>query len=269
MADENANSGLGNRVDGQQLARAKALYMEGIAEGRPTEAVEAYTGDRYTQHSTGVKDGREGFIEFFTDFVERNPKRQIEIVRGWEDGRYVFLHAYQSLNDGEHEYVTTDFFDTDDDGKIIEHWDVISEFKGPNPSGRTQVDGATEITDLDRTEENKAVVKAMLENCLFPGARSDRIEEYFAEDYLQHNPNVGDGLAIVKQLAQGENRQLTYDEIMLLVGSGNFVAVLCKANWEGNPLAQVDILRLEDGKIVEHWDNVEPVPDNNVNSGKF
>ncbi|MGI9611998.1 MAG: nuclear transport factor 2 family protein [Acidimicrobiales bacterium] len=269
MADPKANAGLGNRTDGRQLARARALYVEGIAQGRPKEAVEAYTGDRYIQHSTGVKDGREGFIEFFADFVDRNPERHIEIVRGWEDGRYVFLHAYQSLNGGEYEYVTTDFFDTDNDGKIIEHWDVIGQFTGANPSGRTQVDGATDITDLDRTEENKAIVRAMLKHCLFPGARPERIEDYFAEDYLQHNPNVGDGLDVVRQLAQGQNRQLTYDEIVLTVGRGNFVATLCKANWEGKPLAQVDIVRLDDGKIIEHWDNVEPVPATNVNSGKF
>ena len=253
-----------------KLENARKLYLEGIKEGN-LDVIKTYTGDRFTQHSTGVKDGRDGFIEFVTNFVKRNPKRHIEIVRAWEDGRYVFLHSYQSLNDGEYEYVTTDFFDTDDEGRIIEHWNVIGEFKGPNPSGRTQVDGATEIADLDRTEANKAIVKAMLENCLFPGARPGRIEDYFAEDYLQHNPSVGDGLAIVRKLAQAENRQLTYEEIVLLVGRGNFVAVLCKANWEGAPLAQVDILRLEDGKIVEHWDNVEPIPPRSewVNSGKF
>lgn len=65
---------------------------------------------------------------------------------------------------------------------------------------------------------------------------------------------------MVRRLAQGEDRQLTYDKIVLIVGRGNFVATLCNANWEGNPLAQVDIVRLEGGKIVEHWDNVEPVP---------
>jgi len=269
MTDQPTSQGLGNRVEGQQLARAKALYIEGIGEGRPREAIDAYTGDRYTQHSTGVKDGREGFVEFFTDFVERNPERQIEIVRGWEDGRYVFLHVFQSLNDGEATYVTTDFFDTDDDGKIVEHWDVIGEFTGPNTSGRTQLDGAVEITDLDRTEENKAIVKEMLENCLFADARPDRIEQWFAEPYLQHNPEGADGLDTVRRLAQGENRPLIYDEIVLLVGRGNFVATLCKANWEGEPLAQVDIVRLENGKIVEHWDLSEPVPDTDVNSGKF
>ncbi len=118
-----------------RLENAKALYREGIAEGNPVEAINAYTGDRYTQHSTGVKDGRDGFIEFFTEFIKRNPSRDIQIVRGWEDGQYVFLQAYQNINNGEAEWVTTDFFDTDDNGKIIEHWDVISAFTHPTRRG--------------------------------------------------------------------------------------------------------------------------------------
>jgi predicted SnoaL-like aldol condensation-catalyzing enzyme len=49
----------------QRLENARNLYMEGIRDGKPREAVTKYTGDRYTQHSTGVKDGVEGFVEFF------------------------------------------------------------------------------------------------------------------------------------------------------------------------------------------------------------
>jgi predicted SnoaL-like aldol condensation-catalyzing enzyme len=94
----------------QKLANATALYMEGIRDGHARQAVEAYTGDRYTQHSTGVRDGVEGFVEFFEPFVERNPVRDIRVIRSIVDGRYVFLHAFQSLNDGEAEWVTTDFF---------------------------------------------------------------------------------------------------------------------------------------------------------------
>ena len=251
------------------LESAIALYIEGIAEGRPAEAVAAYTGDRYTQHSTGVKDGREGFIEFFTEFLERTPKREIEVVRGWDDGRYAFVHVHQRLNDGEAEWVTTDFFDTDESGKIVEHWDVISAYTGPGVSGRTQVDGPTEVTDLDRTEANKAVVRAMIENCLMTGATADRIDEFFADDYLQHNPEVADGLEPFKAFAHDPDRSLNYDEIVLLVGKGSFVATLCKASWDDRPLAQVDIFRLADDRIVEHWDNSEPVPEHSVNTGKF
>lgn len=52
-----------------KLNNAKALYLEGIRDGHYEKAVNTYTGDRYTQHSTGVKDGKEGFIEFFPSLL--------------------------------------------------------------------------------------------------------------------------------------------------------------------------------------------------------
>jgi predicted SnoaL-like aldol condensation-catalyzing enzyme len=106
---------MSNRLD-----NAVNLYMEGIRDGKAKEAITKYSGARYTQHSTGVKDGVEGFVEFFEPFLARNPIRDIRVVRAIEDGQYVFLHVYQSLNDGEAEWVTADFFDTDENGKIVE-----------------------------------------------------------------------------------------------------------------------------------------------------
>lgn len=58
----------------------------GIRDGDARRAVQAYTGARYIQHSTGVADGVEGFLSFFEPFMQRNPKREIEIVRAIEDG---------------------------------------------------------------------------------------------------------------------------------------------------------------------------------------
>ena len=76
-------------IDSKRIANAKGLYLEGIRDGNMREALDKYTGDRYTQHSTGVADGKEGFIEFFAPFLERNPIRDIQVVRAIEDGRYV------------------------------------------------------------------------------------------------------------------------------------------------------------------------------------
>ena len=254
-----------------KLDNATALYMEGIRDGNAREAVEKHTGDRYTQHSTGVRDGVEGFVEFFEPFLKRNPVRDIRIIRGWEDGPYVFVQAFQSLNNGEAEWVTTDFFDTDDDDKIIEHWDIIGPYHRANPSGRTSIDGPTEITDLEKTDQNKAIVREMLEQVFIPGGDPHRVIAYVAEDYIQHNPEVPDGLAAFRELATDPDTKLTYSEIVLLVGQGNFVATLSKANFDGKPYAQCDIFRLDEGKIVEHWDNVEPIGPQEewVNSGKF
>lgn len=244
---------------GTRLDNAKALYMDGIRDGNYLDAIEKFTGERYIQHSTPVKDGRDGFIEFFSDFIERNPKRDIEIVRGFEDGQYVFLHAVQNLNDGESRWVTADIFDTDDQSRMIEHWDIIQEWTDETVSGHTQVDGPTEPTDLDKTEENKALVAALVTDVL-KNADSDRVTDSLStETYIEHSPFAG------LHVSTG------YTEIHKLVGCGNFVAVLAKKDLAGTEMAVIDLFRVENGRIVEHWDVMEEIlpEDQWVNSGKF
>ena len=189
-----------------KLANAIGLYMDGIRDGNPREAVEKYTGARYTQHSTGVRDGKEGFIEFFEPFIQRNPSRDIQIIRSWVDGQYVFLHAYQDINNGEAKWVTTDFFDTDENDKIIEHWDVIAPYVDSTPSGHTSVDGPTEVTDLDKTEENKELVRNLIKDGLMEGGDPSKLSQYISsEKYIQHNKEVADGLEHFQQLASQPN----------------------------------------------------------------
>lgn len=256
----------------KKLENATQLYMFGIRDGHPREAVARYTGDRYTQHSTGVRDGAEGFIEFFEPFIQRNPIRDIRIIRSLVDGQYVFVHVYQSLNNGKSEWVTTDFFDTDEDDKIIEHWDVIKAYTPSTPSGHTSVDGPTEIVDLEQTEANKEIVRQFITEVLIPGGDPTKMDDYISDQqYIQHNAEVPDGLEHFKRLALAEDRPLNYHEIVLLVGQGNFVATLCRATFMDQEYAQVDIFRLENRKIIEHWDNAEPVPPREewANSGKF
>jgi predicted SnoaL-like aldol condensation-catalyzing enzyme len=256
----------------QKINNAKSLYLEGIRDGNYREAIGKYTGDRYTQHSTGVKDGKEGFIEFFEKFIGNHPKRDIQIMRAIEDGQYVFLHAYQNLDEGKSEWVTADFFDTDKDDKIIEHWDVISAYNSSNPSGHSSIDGSTKIVDLGSTETNKEIVKSLIKNVLMLGGGPEKIYEYISPvTYIQHNKEIPDGIEHFKPLALAEDKSLVYTNLFLLVGQGNFVAALSQAEWEGKPFAKVDIFRLENELIVEHWDVVEPILPKSewVNSGKF
>lgn len=255
----------------QKIQHAKSLYLEGIRDGHVEEAVEKYTGERYTQHSTGVRDGKAGFIEFFAPFIERNPIRSIDIRRTFEDGQYVFVHAYQSLNNGEAKWITMDFFDTDANDKIIEHWDVIAGYSEETKSGHTQVDGATEVTNIEDTAKNKALVKSMIEEVLMPEGNVNNAKQYIDQNYIQHNADTANGLDAFLTPLIAENRALWYNEIVLLIGCGNFVATLCRVDVEGQEYAQTDLYRVEAGKIVEHWDAAEPVPaaEDLVNSGKF
>ncbi|HAW21014.1 MAG TPA: hypothetical protein DCX14_12600 [Flavobacteriales bacterium] len=255
----------------KKIDNAIGLYLDGIRDG-DTTAIERYTGDRYTQHNTHVKDGKAGFSEFFKEFVVRNPKRDIQVIRSFEDGNMVFLHVYQSLNDGAAKWVTLDFFDTDNDDKLIEHWDVISEFNESNYGGHSSIDGGFRVIDLDRTNENKALIRSMIRDLYIDRTGMDSLEKYVSIDqFIQHTPNSADGIQAHRSFLKDPECPLHYKEVVLCVGSGNYVATLSKATWHGDEHAQADLFRIENGKVVEHWDASEKIPPKHewLNAGKF
>ena len=245
------------------------LYMEGIRDGNFSEAIHQYSGERYTQHSGGVGDGQAGFIAFFESFVQRNPVRDINIVRALADGQYVFVHVYQSLNSGEAQWVTMDIFDSNMDGKIIEHWDVICAYDGETASGHTMIDGETTVTDLEKTEANKALMRLFLTDVL-QNRNYDNIDTYIASDkFVQHNPCLADGVDAYADYLK--SNQPTLEFVRLVMGEGNFVATLSKVVEGDTEKAVMDLWRLDDNRIVEHWDSIETIAprDEWANSGKF
>ncbi|MBX2862967.1 MAG: hypothetical protein KTR27_05385 [Leptolyngbyaceae cyanobacterium MAG.088] len=244
----------------QKLENATNLYMEGIRDGNARQAVTKYTGRRYTQHSTGVRNGVEGFVEFFEPFIERCPVRDIRIVRSIVDGQYVFVQAFQDINNGDAKWVTTDLFDTDQDDKIIEHWDVISAFEAN--ADADQIDGPTQIQDIGATDDNKEIVRDFMCNVMVLGQK-DQLESYLNRDalILHSSPDV----------APFESSVGTYDQVFKIVGQGNFVVAYSRLQQKDQEIARFDIFRLQNGKIVELWVNQEPVPPKQewVNGGKF
>ncbi len=257
----------------RKLDNAIALYMEGIRDGNARDAVTKYTGERYTQHSTGVRDGVEGFVEFFEPFLRNNPERDIQVVRAIEDGDFVFVHVAQSLNGGEAKWITMDMFDTDGDDRIVEHWDVIAEWVDETVSGHSQIDGPTEVADLDRTDENRAIIQRFVDEVLMGGGQN--FTDFIStETYIQHNPQVGDGLegfgAFVAELAAAGS-SMVYKYSYKVLAQGNFAVAYSLVQIGEEDFAVFDLFRLEDGLIVEHWDTMEPLPRGAslVNQGKF
>ena len=113
------------------IAFYKMAYM-----GEPAKAVEHYVGDVYIQHNPVVRNGKDGFIEYFERMSSEYPEKSIEFVRSVAEGDLVALHTHQ-IWPGNEEYVTMDFFRFDENGKIVEHWDAIqkipAELKSGNP----------------------------------------------------------------------------------------------------------------------------------------
>lgn len=246
----------------QKLENATNLYMEGIRDGNVRHAVNKYTGRRYTQHSTGVKNGVEGFVEFFESFIERCPIRDIRIIRSIVDEPYVFVQAFQDINNGEAKWVTTDLFDTDRDDKIIEHWDVISAFESDSQSDNNQIDGQTEIQDPEATDDNKEIVRTLMCDVMVLGQK-DKLELYInRKNFVLHcSSDVG----------TFDDYVGAYNQIFKIIGQGNFVVAYSKVLREDQELARFDIFRLQNGKIEELWVNQELIPPKHewVNGGKF
>jgi len=255
----------------QKLHHVTGLYLEGIRDGKIWEALNAHTGERYTQHSTGVEDGQKGFAAFFGPFVERNPIREISIIRAIEDGPYVFVHVFQSLNNGESQWVTADLFDTDPNDRVIEHWDVIQAFiPAPEPD-HSMINGPVDIDDLDRTETNKRIVQRFSETVLIE-RRYEAAEDYVSGDQLvQHNPEIADGVCALQAYLAADNPPIRYWKVHRLIGQGNFVVTLSHVQKGQSHYCVFDIYRLKQGKIVEHWDVMEKIlaPEDWNNQGKF
>jgi predicted SnoaL-like aldol condensation-catalyzing enzyme/anti-anti-sigma regulatory factor len=257
-------------ASGDRRDNALSLFLLAIRDGHPRAAASAYTGARLIQHRRGVRDGAAGFVEFFEPFIERNPVRDVRIVRSIEDGRLVFLQAFVSLNHGESEWVATAFFDTDADDRVIEQWSVVAPFLGSTKWGRTAIDGPTEISDPERTGENKTIVRKMIKRVLMPGGKPSQVDRYFSDSYVRHDDELAEGVRTFHDLATTSDA-LVYNKIVLLVGEGDFVATLCKVRKSGMTYAQTDIFRLEHNLIVEHWATSEIVLPEElwVNSGPF
>ncbi|MEM8984077.1 MAG: nuclear transport factor 2 family protein, partial [Pseudomonadota bacterium] len=103
----------------------------------------------------------------------------------------------------------------------------------------------------------------------------DRATDFVSADrYIQHNPLVDNGIsgfaAFAEQLAS-EGRPMRYHNVFKLVGQGNLVVTYSKMSMGADEYAVFDIFRLENGLIVEHWDNMEVIlpPSEWGNSGKF
>ncbi|MFD3588137.1 nuclear transport factor 2 family protein [Streptomyces sp. NPDC058683] len=221
-------------------------------------AVDRWVAADYRQHSSLAADGPEALRQLVAGLPDGF---RYEGARVIADGDLVALHGtYHGF--GPEPLVAFDLFRVDADGRLAEHWDALTPVVTATASGRSQTDGPAEPAAPERTEANRELVAEFAEKVL-KGADYSVLTAYIStETYRQHNPEAADGLdgfgaAAAKWAAQGKN--LVYKNIHKVVAEGDLVLLQSEGEF-GVPVAYWDLFRVVDGKIVEHWDVIAPVP---------
>lgn len=252
----------------------KAIALINTFATGDADAARSLLNEDYIQHNLAYGTGRDAFLRSVEYLSSAPIKTTVNNIRAFEDGDKVFLQTIYNFA-GAGEQVAFDIFRFNADGKIAEHWDNLAALSAPNPSGRTQTDGTLAITDLDKTEANRGLVKAFLYDVM-QGNTPDKTPDYFNGDiYIQHNTGIADGLsglgAALAALAE-QGVQMVYTTVHHVLAQGNFVLAVSEGTFGGAPTSYYDLWRVEDGKIAEHWDVMETIADPSAwqnRNGKF
>jgi predicted SnoaL-like aldol condensation-catalyzing enzyme len=227
------------------------------------KAMQKYFREDYIQHNPHVPTGLAPVLGFLPILKEGGVTYKVH--RLLEDGDFIIMHnTYDNAESfGAKEVVTFDIWRMQD-GQVAEHWDAVTPVIKQTASGRSQVDGPTLVTDIDKTAENKQFVADFMNDVLLAQA-PEKITKYISTvQYDQHNAMVKDGLSGLTDsfsYLTSQDNMFEYNKVHRILGEGNFVLAQSEGRWNSKAQVFYDLFRIQDGKIVEHWDVIQEIPD--------
>ncbi len=125
------------------------------------------------------------------------------------------------------------------------------------------------ISATQLAEQNKKIVTDFYEGVFLKHQVKEYTDRYIGNQYIQHNPHVPDGKAPFVDYFTGYFKEKTEAKSVIkrAVAEGNlvFLHVHSTQNAQDRGVAIVDIFRVENGKIIEHWDVQQDVPEPSAN----
>jgi predicted SnoaL-like aldol condensation-catalyzing enzyme len=237
--------------------KEKVVELLSSIETGDRKPVSYINKNKYIQHNLNIKDGLVGFGEALSLLPKGSAK--VNVIRAFEDGKFVFTHTKYNFFGPKAGFDIFKF----EDGKIVEHWDNLQTIVEKTASGRSMFDGSSEIKDLEKTKMNKQLIENLFRDVFF-GKNPSKITEYIStKTYKQHNPHVKDGLKglgeALKSLSDA-GMPMVYKKNHKILGEGNFVLAVSEGLFMKEHVSFYDLFRIEDGKVVEHWDTIEEIP---------
>jgi len=243
--------------------------LNGFVSGDPTAVLENISAVDFVQHNLTMADGKVWILELMDNGFYDNIS--IDILRTFTDDNTVVIHSKWggSWNNFEPQAVFNVF--RFDNGIIVEHWDNLTN-EVLDMDGTSQFDGPlTPAIDLDMTEANKTLVTNFFTDLFENGTWSNWVNYIDDGAYIQHSPGVPSGTDQFTFLPEGTP---LYSDVKFVYGSGNFVLAMSEGfpSSTGIKTAYYDLMRVENSKIVEHWDVVQTIESDELwlnNNGKW
>lgn len=127
---------LGGTLEEKNKKIVREFYEMAFNQHKPTEAAKKYIDNKYIQHNPNVPNGAAAFYGYFEGFFKEHPQSRVEIKRIIGEGDIVVLHLNSKMDDKDRGRAIVDIFRIED-GKIVEHWDVIQDVPEKSANNNT------------------------------------------------------------------------------------------------------------------------------------
>ncbi len=270
-------------MTGQEQANLKMVleWWRDCIQGRHLDLTPKFQDEDYIQHNINVPTGRRGFVSFFQRLGPPvNPipaKLANPPVVQFAKGDFVVLVWERQAKDPTDPSKTYDYNTFDllriENGKVQEHWDYALKQpggrRGAAPAG-TDYD-AVKFDFSEQERKNMEIANVEMRDILQYG-HLELAQKVMAPTYIQHNPNVPTGRAAFVDFFGrfAKPQPLTgkwKNKPTLIIASGPYVFYLVKQLHRDPdrpntvyPAYWFDLLRVEDGRVQEHWDAAQKNP---------
>ncbi|WP_406493696.1 ester cyclase [Streptomyces sp. NBC_01604] len=269
-AHHSVRYGEGARLDYQKAVAVRVL--KGVFEQGDTGVVDRFVRPDYIQHNPLAPDGAETLKNLGVGLHQQFPDAAYDIKRVISEGDLVLVHSNVVLTPGSRGSAVFDIFRFQD-GKIAEHWDTAQNVPETTANGndmfstvsrpQTAAPGPRWLTAYNKKLVTKAFDQLIVQKDV------SALDTYWGPEYHQHNPNIADGVAGAKAGLGGYFEAFPQLSVSpkRIIAEGDLVAV--HSHYVNAPgergQAVVDLFRVRNGKIVEHWDVLQDVPATSAN----
>lgn len=247
-------------------------FYEKFFNQHHTDDAVRVVSDSYKQHNPTVPDGKAPFVKFFSEFYKTHPDARSTVIHTAAQGDLVYMHIHSQPDPSSPGTAILNIFRVEH-GLITEHWDIIQPIPAPsaNQNGMFGITEASDTKPRDLTVEasNRKLVLDFYDQ-VFNKHQVAEASRVLSEGYIQHNPGVANGKTPFVNYFNGyfKNHPQSKVKVVRSVAQDDLVWLHVHSRGSAHDRGQavLEVFRVKDGRIVEHWDVIQAVPEKSMNA---